>query len=429
MSVTKQAEGERPIPVGRDPQVDATRTQLYGNQLQKGLLAASATGLGVGGLYYLSKYLADKYRSATRLPDPQELANTPISEVTAPEDDEEPILPEMATLQMPSLSKALKPSAPQKKVAGFDPTFLYAPAIGAGAGALIGAARSGKGRRRQNAILGATIGGLGGLGTAAATSKPLWQYVAKNLPKNELFPGLSKNPDTYIPAETPQQEAWRAVVNTTLPAVGAAGGLALADTVARRDSTEQNLRGIEDARREYFTALTGRQREPAKEKDEDIVKNPEEKKSSVNNALDKLYAAYVAGRFEKSSETPPATSTPPGITGTNTFYNYFTNLAPKSNRSWPEFGSDLFGGISNTDHDLRSLMYKLMLGGGLGAGAIGAKYMYDQTKAKSEARNLQRAANARRRMQGLDSPWVDPKELAEVKRMAGADNPAYARGV
>lgn len=423
MSVTKQAEGERPIPVGRDPQVDATRTQLYGNQLQKGLLAASATGLGVGGLYYLSKYLADKYRAATSLPDPQELANAPISEVTAPEDDEEPILPEMATLQMPSLSKSFKP-APQKKVAGFDPTFLYAPAIGAGAGALIGAARSGKGRRRQNAILGATIGGLGGLGTAAATSKPLWHYVAKNLPKNELFPGLSKNPDTYIPSETPKQEAWRAVVNTTLPAVGAAGGLALADTVARQDSTEQNLRSIENARREYFTALTGRQPEPAKDKKEDKEKKPAEKKSSVERGLNKLYDAYVSGRFEKVGETPAT-----GVTGTNTFYNYFTNLAPKSDRNWSEFGSDLFGGLSNTKNDMESLMYKLMLGGGLGAGAIGAKYMYDQTKARSEARNLQRAAAARRRMQGLDSPWVDPKELAEVKRMAGADNPAYARGV
>lgn len=419
MSQTKQAVGERPIPVGRDPNVDAARKALYGSQLQKGLLAAGAAGLGVGGLYYLSNYLTDKYRKATQLPAPEELAAAPISDVTAPEEEDESILPEMPTIKLPEFLSA------RSKAAKFDPMFLYAPALGAGAGALLGAAQAGKGRKRQNAILGATIGGLGGLGTAAATSKPLWHYVSKNMPK-ELLPGLSTDPDANIPAETPQEAAWRAVANATIPAAGAAGGLALADSVARQRRNEQNLQNIEGARRDYFTALTGRE-PPVKNKDdaEDDAEQ-KEKKGSVDAALDALYESYVAGtgRFEKASEDAPA-----GVTGTNTFWNYIQNLGPQAKRTWPEFGSDLFGGVKNTKDDVLTLTHKLMLAGGLGAGAMGAKYMYDRTRARSESRNLLKAQEARRRMQGLDSPWVDPKELADVKNLAMSSEAASTRGV
>ena len=51
----------------------------------------------------------------------------------------------------------------------------------------------------------------------------------------------------------------------------------------------------------------------------------------------------------------------------------------------------------------------------LGSGAIGATYMYNQTKARSKAENVQRAAAARARLRGIQqTPWVDPEQLAAL---------------
>ena len=51
----------------------------------------------------------------------------------------------------------------------------------------------------------------------------------------------------------------------------------------------------------------------------------------------------------------------------------------------------------------------------LGSGAVGATYMYNQTKARSKAENVQRAAAARARLRGLQqTPWVDPEQLATL---------------
>jgi hypothetical protein len=375
-----------------------------GNELRQGLLYGGLGGLGVGGLYYLSQYLADKYRKATATPDPVELANTPISEVTTPNEEDESLLPEMPSLT--SLPFVTGSKSTQQKAAGFDPMFVMAPALGAGAGALIGAARAGKGRRRQNAILGATLGGLGGLGTAAATSKPMWNYVAENMPRTFIPKSLWLT-GSDIDSETSGHSAWRNVINATLPAAGAAGGLALVDSTMRQGEDEQNLRRVEDARREYFSSLTGR--EPPKEKKEDEDKD--EKKASLDEMLDQLYDTYA----EKKADLKKRALT------TRTWENYLKNITPgaQPNRTFPQYMYDVF--LEPGDRaikDTNSIFTNLMLAGGLGAGAIGAKYMYDQTKARSESRNLQRAQAARRRMQGLDSPWVDPRELADIKQLA-----------
>jgi len=59
-----------------------------------------------------------------------------------------------------------------------------------------------------------------------------------------------------------------------------------------------------------------------------------------------------------------------------------------------------------------------MLLAGLGAGGIGAKYMYDQTAAKTRGENLAKAQASRARMKGLPTMWVDPEELVKVKQLA-----------
>ena len=68
----------------------------------------------------------------------------------------------------------------------------------------------------------------------------------------------------------------------------------------------------------------------------------------------------------------------------------------------------------NTPQTLRTA-YLLTL---LGAGGVGAKYMYDRTKNLTEGENLARAQASRARTKGLPSVWVDPESLAHIKSTA-----------
>jgi len=69
---------------------------------------------------------------------------------------------------------------------------------------------------------------------------------------------------------------------------------------------------------------------------------------------------------------------------------------------------------SNSPNALGGLWTTALLAG-LGSGAIGATYMYNQTKSRSRAENLRRAQAARARLRGLQqTPWVDPEQLAAL---------------
>lgn len=65
----------------------------------------------------------------------------------------------------------------------------------------------------------------------------------------------------------------------------------------------------------------------------------------------------------------------------------------------------------NTPQTLRTA-YLLTL---LGAGGLGAKYMYDRTKNLTEGENLAKAQASRARTKGLPPVWVDPSSLAHIK--------------
>jgi hypothetical protein len=51
----------------------------------------------------------------------------------------------------------------------------------------------------------------------------------------------------------------------------------------------------------------------------------------------------------------------------------------------------------------------------LGAGGLGAKYMYDRTKDLTEGENLAKAQASRARTKGLPPVWVDPESLSHIK--------------
>jgi hypothetical protein len=202
----------------------------------------------------------------------------------------------------------------------------------------------------------------------------------------------------------------RNVMGLTLPAAGAYGGLVLADAAMQQDSGKKNRDTVRSARKEYFQALTGQ----APQADDE-----EEKKSAAD---DSVVDSFLAGAFTAYQTAKMAADAPAAAAA---------DAAAAATRDAPEksMGQWLAGllGQEQNYNQMSSLTHGLAIAGGLGAGAIGAKYMYDKTKAQSEARNRERAMAARERMRGLASPWVDPRELADVKTLA-AGGPA-ARGV
>lgn len=380
---------------GRSPQEDARLRELDSANLRKGLIGGLAGGLGVGALYYLSQALKGKMQQATHVPDADELAAAPITDMAAPEPEEEPILPE-------SLPLVGKTSPRPALKAAFDKNMLLFPAVGAGAGALIGHARGEKGKKNRNALLGATLGAAGGLGVGAMTSKPVFDSLSKNIPRTYhdalRLLGLTSSED-YVPPETGLHGGVRSVLGLTLPAAGAYGGLMLADSAMQQDTGKRNRDAVQSARKEYFNALTGREEE---EKTEDAAN--EKTSAALDAFLDGAFQAYQEKRAEPAGESA----------GFDWRRFYPSNL--------------LKAYVTDPYKDLSAGAHALMLAGGVGAGAIGAKYMYDKTKAQSAARNRERARAARERMRGLTAPWVDPRELADVKALAAAGEPA-ARGV
>lgn len=397
-STKTAAEGNNPWenPWATDSGAQAANAQI-GDDLRKGLLYGLAGGVGVGGLYYLSQMLKNKAKEVTHIPDAAELADAPITEALAPEPEEEPILPE---IKLPKIPLPALGAQPQPMKAAFDKNMLIFPAVGAGAGALIGHARGTPGRKRRNALLGATLGAAGGLGVGAATSKPVWRAISEGIPRTytDLMQMLGVQSDPSLPSETGLHGGIRNVMGLTLPAAGAYGGLVLADAAMQQDSGKKNRDTVRNARKEYFQALTG---QPSQEE------NTEEKQSAAGaSVVDKFLSdAFTAYQTTKSAESKPDQRTWVEFLSNPSWYNWIT-------RPYTEGSSWLHGA---------------MIAGGLGSGAIGAKYMYDKTKAQSAARNRERAMAVRERMRGLETPWVDPRELADVKALA-AGGPA-ARGV
>jgi hypothetical protein len=382
---------------GQSPEQDAELHSRDANHLRNNLLFGLGTGVGIGGLYYLSQYLKDKTRRATHVPDAVELASAPITDVANPEPEEEPILP------LPNWATQAK--------AAVDSGVLLFPAVGAGAGALIGAARANKGQKRKNALIGALLGAGGGLGVGAATSAPVWEAVSRNIPRN--FNDLTRSPfgkgDEVAPAETWIHGGVRNTLGLTLPAAGAYGGLALANAVMEQESAKKNRDAVEAARREYFNALID-------------VPEPEEKSAMLDAFLDGAFVAYKESNWRPPLSTPVVPAVAPATSATPPSAPENSNGILQSLQNWWR------DNVTQPADELGALGTGLLMTSGLGAGAIGAKYMYDKTKAQSAARNRERARAARERMRGLDAPWVDPRELADVKALAAAGGPA-ARGV
>lgn len=266
-------------------------------------------------------------------------------------------------------------TAQQKQ--SFDSSLLAMPVGGAGVGALIGALRAQKGEKLRGALTGAGVGGAAGLGATALSRSPVGEMVGKALPRSffgvgDLF-GERNVPD-------PETGAHGAALTLGTLLAGAGGvyaGGKTVDSVLQRDESFKNVDKVQNSRDEYFKELLG---EP-----------DDAEKQSFNTRLDELYALY-----EKKSA---------GAGGP-----YDRWFLPDAMRNV----SQLFqtaAGISL-----------------LGGGAFGAKYMYDKTRANSDARVLATARAAKARARGGEAPWIDPVELASVKELATQKELANAQG-
>lgn len=209
-------------------------------------------------------------------------------------------------------------------------------------------------------------------------------------------------PSGYVPGALPAGSAgpaslsaphmgWRWTANAAATGAGALGGLALVQNLATKKKKKDLEAEVDLARQQYFDALHGKKAEAldaAYEKHSDWL---DDHAHTTGNALSALWRG--AKNFADATAKDPVNT----LAGTR---------APGEER--PATGvyeqglGTLWGG---------------MTGAALGTGTLGAMYMYNQTKARSKAENLQRAQAARARLQSLQqTPWVDPDELAALAK-------------
>lgn len=333
--------------------------------LQRLLMLGGAAGLGGVGLMHMFRKAKKKIDSLTPKPDYDAIATaTPANLMTSG-------VPKIAAEK-----SAVKLTQDQQDLL----ISLGLPVAGAGAGALIGSARAQKGEKLRAALMGAATGG--GVGTAAsllgtrmggrAITAPLWGL------KNLFGRGGATGQDFsvfggHLPRLDSSFEGGMSLAGRPLAAgIGVAGGAYLGKKLLNEDGKKQkeNIDSIETAKKEYFDSL--------------------------------LNDEKTAAAFDKAFETVRH----------NEKFAWFWSGAAK--------GTD--PNINNNAWEWYKDTTALLLGGlGLstvGAAGLGGTYMYNRTKEKSDAKQLTRARVARERLNSLPGPWIDPREIAQVKALA-----------
>lgn len=193
----------------------------------------------------------------------------------------------------------------------------------------------------------------------------------------QFLPDITMPTDAGPESPTIAHRGWRTAANYLAAIGGGMGGAALVnsmrDSKKKRDLDDE----VEDARKEYFEALTGK----------------------AAAALDALY--------EKHAEPTLATPDSPWYDRWNPFMWNWGNVAHNAQQT--------VNTAQNVGERGLEGAWAAALISALGSGAIGAKYMYDQTKSRTQADNLNKAQKSRARLRSIQqTPWVDPEELASI---------------
>lgn len=204
----------------------------------------------------------------------------------------------------------------------------------------------------RGALRGAAASGAVGAGLGAMYN-PASAALGAVIPDRLLPPVRWKGKEILSP--TSAHAAWRNIANLGMLGGGVLGGRAIVNSLADKEKEEERAHVVDDARRAYFDALSGK----------------DEKAASV---LDQRFK-----EFEKTGSM---------------FYN------------------------SKHESTVPTWAMTAMLLSALGGAGVGGTYMYNRTKKLSDAENLRRALESRARTRGNSSPWVDPDELASAKQLA-----------
>jgi hypothetical protein len=271
-----------------------------------------------------------------------------------------------------------QPTQPEEEKEANDPIgplsnlqkalFFGMPLAGAGAGAYLNARRN-KTDKYRAALTGAAMGG--GLGLAGGLATTDFGKLVREAPFKPV-----PNTDSWGVSEGKSLTGRMAALPLGLMAGGYAADK-LINMHSDKSKQKKNINAIEDARDEYFNTLLA------------------DKAASVG--LDAAYAAYA--QDEKSA--------------------WWGN----SNKSNINLQQNEWGAAS-LPLDAVTLAVGLTGLASLGAAGVGGTYMYNKTKSKSDAKQLQRARLAKERMSSLPGAWIDPREVAHVKELAAGNQPS-----
>jgi hypothetical protein len=336
---------------------------LYDSRLQNLLATGLLAGAGGMGLFHAlrkAKKKADKLKPAE--PDYAALASAPF---------------------LPGMQPKI---ATQKTAFDWDAAAAVGmPIAGAGAGALYNAFNAKKGKRLRAALEGAGIGGgIGALGTLLGTQHGA-RMIGAPLRALENIPTMSGGGDPLPQGRGAVPEGISLAARVLAPTAGvAAGGYAVNRLLDDDDNKErENVDKIEKARQEYFNSLLA-----------------DSKSAAV---LEKAFDAYKS-RDSKTAGWFDGKSAP--------------TIDPNASKI------PLIGPVIDSVGDLGSAGVAAVLLSSLGAAGVGGTYMYNKTKSKSDAKQLERARLAKERMSSLPGPWIDPREVAHVKALASGNRPS-----
>lgn len=184
--------------------------------------------------------------------------------------------------------------------------------------------------------------------------------ITPTLPTPSLGPGVKGDPNTFRPS-------WAAAATIGAGGLGLWGGKKLVDMIMARQKKKDNDAEIDEARQAYYAALRGEDKAAA--------------------ALDVAYEKYTEAKAARAEKR--ANPVMDALAG----------------------AGDAAKGVITGTHTLGLLAM-------LGSGLYGGKAVYDWTRARNQGDNYAKAQASRARMKGLPSVWVDPEELARVKKRA-----------
>jgi len=206
--------------------------------------------------------------------------------------------------------------------------------------------------------------------------KSLHTFAGRLIP-TQFVPDITLPSSTGPESPTVAHRGWRTAANYLAAIGGGLGGSALVNSM-RDSKREKDLKDeVETARKEYFAALTGKTAE----------------------VLDAMYEKYA----QQPAPQP-----------TGDFISQMWNALP-SFQDTTQRAQNVATTAANTTERAGEGLWAAALLSALGSGAVGAQYMYDQTKARTRAENLQKAQKSRARLRSIQqTPWVDPESLASI---------------